>query len=118
VIEEDQMAEKIYELREYTLAPGMVNTFIDRFANTVVGIFERYKIKVVLFLDPVSGPNNKCLFLLEWNSLAEREERWNAFKADPEWIAAAAASEENGPIVLHNNCTFMRGTPKVMARIS
>jgi hypothetical protein len=111
------MGEKIYELREYTLAPGMVGTFIDRFANTVVGLFERHKIKVVLFLDPVSGPSNKCMFLLEWDSLAEREERWNEFKSDQEWIDAAAASEANGPIVLHNTCTFMRGTPKVMARL-
>ena len=58
------MAGKIYELREYTLAPGMVKTFSDRFADTVVGIFQRYDIKVALFLEPVSGPSNRCTFLL------------------------------------------------------
>ena len=34
-------------------------------------------------------------------SLAEREERWNAFEADPEWHRAKAESEVDGPIVGH-----------------
>jgi len=31
--------------------------------------------------------------------LAEREERWNAFLADPEWIAIKAETEKNNPLV-------------------
>lgn len=112
------MAEKLYEIREYVLAPGKTVTFISRFANVVARIFKRHDIKVVLFLDPVTGPSNKCMFLLEWSSLAERELRWNAFKADPEWISEAAESEKDGPIVLHNICTIMRGTPSVMEKLT
>lgn len=111
------MATRLYELREYTLAPGMTATFINRWVEHVARIFERHDIKTVLFLDPVTGPSNKVMFILEWGSLAEREERWNAFKADPEWIREAQESEKNGPIVLYNTCTIMRGTPSAMERI-
>jgi hypothetical protein len=37
--------------------------------------------------------------MLQWESLAERERKWNAFQADPEWIAKRAASEAERPIV-------------------
>jgi hypothetical protein len=36
---------------------------------------------------------------LAWESLAEREQKWNAFMSDPEWIAKRADSEKDGPIV-------------------
>jgi hypothetical protein len=31
--------------------------------------------------------------------MAEREKRWSAFVADPEWIAIAAESEKDGQLV-------------------
>ena len=31
-------------------------------------------------------------YILAWESLAEREQKWTTFQADPEWIAAAEAS--------------------------
>ena len=36
---------------------------------------------------------------MEWESLAEREKKWAAFGADPEWQKARAETEENGAIV-------------------
>jgi len=37
--------------------------------------------------------------MLAWNSMAEREQRWSAFIADPEWIATVAEMEKNGQLV-------------------
>jgi NIPSNAP len=37
--------------------------------------------------------------MLAWDSLAEREKRWDAFRADPEWLAIAAETEKDGQIV-------------------
>jgi len=31
--------------------------------------------------------------------MAEREQKWPAFGADPEWLAVRAETEKNGPIV-------------------
>jgi hypothetical protein len=36
--------------------------------------------------------------MLAWESLAEREQKWNAFFSDPEWIQARTESEKDGPI--------------------
>jgi hypothetical protein len=37
--------------------------------------------------------------MLEWESLAGREKKWNAFASDPEMLAARAKTEEQGLIV-------------------
>ena len=31
--------------------------------------------------------------------MTEREERWSAFLADPEWIATKTETEKDGPLV-------------------
>ena len=36
---------------------------------------------------------------MAWDSLADREKKWNAFQADPDWIAGRAKSEEDGQII-------------------
>jgi hypothetical protein len=46
------------------------------------------------------GPSNLDLYyLIEWESLAEREQKWAAFASDPEWIAKRAETERDGAIV-------------------
>jgi hypothetical protein len=37
--------------------------------------------------------------MVAWNSLAEREEKWMKFQADPDWIKARAETEANGPLL-------------------
>jgi hypothetical protein len=37
--------------------------------------------------------------MLAWDSMAEREKRWGAFHADPEWAAVVAKTEKDGPLV-------------------
>ena len=37
--------------------------------------------------------------MLVWDSMAERQERWNAFLADPEWIAISIETEKDGSLV-------------------
>jgi hypothetical protein len=41
---------------------------------------------------------------LAWNDLADREVRWSAFQADPEWISKRDQSELSGPLAanIHN----------------
>jgi len=46
------------------------------------------------------GESNQTLYyLLEWESLAEREAKWGAFLKDPEWLKAREETEKDGPIV-------------------
>ena len=40
---------------------------------------------------PLVGESSQTLYyFLQWESLAERERKWNAFQADPEWHARRA----------------------------
>ena len=53
-----------------------------------------------VFGRPWSASSNQTLhYLLKWESLADREKKWNAFQADPEWHTKRAETERNGPIV-------------------
>jgi len=90
----------IHELRMYNCMPGMLPALNDRFANITLKLWDKHGIRQAGFWTTAIGENNQRLtYLLEWNDLAERDTRWGAFQSDPEWIAARAKTEENGPIV-------------------
>ncbi len=90
----------IYELRIYHCAHGRLPALHERFQKVTLPIWERYGIKQIGFWTTLVGPSNQTLtFMLQWESLAERERIWNAFSLDPEWINGRALYEEGGPIV-------------------
>ena len=43
--------------------------------------------------------NQELTYFLAWESLAEREKKWNAFSTDQDWLTARAKSEEDGQII-------------------
>lgn len=90
----------IYELRVYRTLPGRLPNLLARFQNHTLRIWERHGIRQAGFWTVGIGESNLVLYyLLAWESLAEREKKWAAFMADPEWQAARAKSEEDGPIL-------------------
>lgn len=101
----------IVELRTYHCAPGRLSALHDRFTSTTLGFFEKYGIRQVGFWTNLTGATNQSLtYLLQWESLAERETKWNAFQADAEWIAKRAASEAQAIIVERIEVQFMAPT--------
>ena len=56
------------------------------------------------------GGNQDLHYLLAWESLAERETKWNKFATDPEWLAKRAESERDGPIVASIKNMFLQPT--------
>ena len=54
--------------------------------------------------------NQRLTYMLAWESLAEREQKWAAFMADPEWIAKRAESEKDGAIVANITSSFLQPT--------
>ena len=90
----------IYEMRVYHCVPGKLPALLDRFATITLPIWERFGIRQAGFWTTVIGESNQQLvYLLAWESLAEREQKWAAFMADPEWQAKRAETEANGPIL-------------------
>jgi len=90
----------IYELRIYRCVPGRLPALLSRFQNHTLRIWEKHGIRQAGFWTTLIGESNQQLtYILAWDSMAEREKRWGAFLADPEWIATAAESEKDGQLV-------------------
>jgi hypothetical protein len=90
----------IYETRVYRCLPGRLPALLNRFETITLKLWEKHGIKQAGFFTTLVGESNQELtYLLAWESLAERDKKWNAFLSDPEWITARAKTEEDGPIV-------------------
>lgn len=92
----------IHELRIYHCCPGKLPALLKRFETITLKIWERHGIRQAGFWTVAIGPTNQALYyLLAWESLAEREQKWAAFASDPEWLAKRAETEKDGPIITH-----------------
>ncbi len=101
----------IVELRIYRCAPTRLPALLDRFRSTTLSYFQKYGIEQIGFWTTAVGEDNHALtYLLKWESMAQREERWNAFQADPGWIAARAETERERPIVVRVENSFLTPT--------
>jgi NIPSNAP len=90
----------IYELRIYRCVPGRLPALLKRFETTTLELWKRHGIRQAGFwITLVGESNNDLTYMLAWESLAEREQKWNAFMTDPEWLTKRAESERDGPIV-------------------
>jgi hypothetical protein len=101
----------IYELRIYECVPGRLPNLHKRFETTTLKIWERMGIRQAGFWIADVGTSNELTYLIAWESLAEREEKWAKFQADPEWNEKRAQSEADGPIVARVRNSFLRPTP-------
>ena len=90
----------IHELRIYHCVPGRLPALLNRFDTITLKLWEKHGIRQAGFWTMLVGDSNQDLYyLLEWESLAEREEKWNKFAADPEWLEKRAETEKDGQIV-------------------
>jgi hypothetical protein len=73
---------------------------LNRFENTTMRLFEKHGFRQLGFWTVAIGESNQDLiYILQWESLADREKKFATFQSDPEWIEARRKSEENGPLV-------------------
>ena len=101
----------MYELRIYHCMPGKLPELHTRFSQVTLKLFDKHGIRPVGFWTVLVGGGNQDLYyLLEWQDMAERERRWNAFTADPEWLAKRAESERNGPLLASIDSSFLAPT--------
>jgi hypothetical protein len=101
----------IYELRVYHCISGRLPALLKRFETITLGIWEKHGIRQAGFWTVLIGDSNQDLYyLLQWESLAEREKKWNAFQADPQWIAARGETEKDGPILASVSNSFLQPT--------
>ncbi|MSP00405.1 MAG: NIPSNAP family protein [Acetobacteraceae bacterium] len=102
----------LYELRMYECVPGRLPDLNKRFDTITLKLWARHGIRQAGFWTTVIGESNQTLYyMLAWESLAEREQKFAAFGADPEWLTARAKTEENGPLVANIKNFMLAPTP-------
>jgi NIPSNAP len=76
----------LYELRVYTALPGRMPKLLTRFKDHTIAIWQKHGIVPIGFWMTLIGPDsvNDLTYILAWESLADRETKWNAFLSDPE----------------------------------
>ncbi|MCC7273682.1 MAG: NIPSNAP family protein [Alphaproteobacteria bacterium] len=101
----------IYELRVYRCVPGRLPALLKRFDTITLKLWEKHGIRQAGFWTVLVGDSNQDLYyLLAWDSLADREKKWNAFASDPEWLAKRAETEKDGAIVANVANSFLQPT--------
>ena len=111
-------AHKIFELRIYE-APThrQLGLLHDRFAGGEIEIFHKSGIHPVLYADTVVGPNQpNMIYLIPFESEAQREKAWATFRADPDWQRIRAESVRRGGEIVRN-ITNMILTPASFSMI-
>jgi NIPSNAP len=101
----------IHELRIYHVLPGGMPGLLQQFEKVTIPIWKKHGIEQLGFWTVLTGESNHDLYyVLEWESLAEREQKWNDFQADPDWVAARSEAAKDGPRVASVSNMFLRPT--------
>jgi hypothetical protein len=101
----------IHELRVYTAVPNKLPALLARFQNHTLRVWEKHGIRQAGFWTTLIGEHNHHLtYMVAWESMAEREQKWSAFLADPEWHAVRAETEKDGPLVAQVSNQFLAPT--------
>jgi len=101
--------QRVYELRTYYTHPGKLENLLARFRNHTTRIFEKHGMINVGYWVPQDEParKNTLIYVISHKSRDAAKQSWDAFRKDPEWIAARDASEKDGKIVEKVEAVFM-----------
>jgi hypothetical protein len=91
--------DRVFELRRYTATKGNLGNLNDRFKDHTVKLFEKYGMTNVVYWNVLKGEKDDdklLVYLLAHKSKDAAEKSFAAFRNDPDWKAAKAASEKTG----------------------
>jgi heme-degrading monooxygenase HmoA len=101
----------VFELREYQAMPQKIQNITDRFGNFTCEAFVKHGFRQVGYWRNIVGANDhQLIYMLAWESLDERIQKFDTFLKDPERVRVFAESEKNGPIVENVTTTVLRPT--------
>ena len=92
----------VYELRIYTTNEGKLPDLLKRFREHTCALFEKHGMTNIGYWVPIEkadGADNTLIYIISHKSRDAAKESWAAFQSDPDWKAAAKASEANGKIL-------------------
>lgn len=101
---------RCFEMRVYYANEGKLDALHARFRDHTTKLFEKHGMTNLGYWVPTENPDRKLVYVLAYPDRAAREASWKGFLADPDWKAAAAASEVNGKLVAKIESTFLKAT--------
>jgi hypothetical protein len=90
-------AERLFEMRTYTTPAGRLPALHRRFSEHTLELFRKHGMTNLGYFQPVAGQpaaDETLLYFLAHRDAAAAAASWQAFRADPAWVAARKASEE------------------------
>ena len=90
---------RVFELRTYTATPGNLPLLHARFRDHTLALFAKHGMTNLWYWQPVpqqKDVDRTLVYLLAHASVDAAKASFDAFRTDPDWIAAKAASEEKG----------------------
>ena len=114
----------IYEMRVYYTYDGKFNDIISRFENHTIKLFEKHGFNNVgywttLMKDSLSFADKfifqndgkeALVYIVSFKDMKKRDESWDNFINDPEWIRVFEESRKDGPIVKEIEQVFLSPT--------
>ena len=89
-----QGAQRVFELRTYTVPEDKLAPLNARFKNHTMRIFQKHNITNIGYFTPQDAPKSQTtlVYLIAHPSREAAKENWSAFAKDPEWTKVAAES--------------------------
>ena len=100
----------VYELRMYSANPGKLDAIVARFRDHATAILPRHNMKCMGSWTTQDNNKNLFIYIVEHESREAAAKNWDAFRADPDWKQAKAASEVDGPLIASAEHYFMDPT--------
>ena len=101
--------DRVYELRTYYTNPGKLPDLLARFRNHTTALFAKQGMTNLNYWLP-DEIDNQLIYMLAYPNMEAAKAKFEAFRADPEWIKARDYSERNGKLVERVESTYLRAT--------
>ena len=105
---------RVFELRIYVTNEGKLPDLLTRFRDHTCKLFEKHGMENLGYWVPVdkeNGADNTLIYVIAHKSRDAAKASWAGFVSDPDWKAAAKASEVNGKILARKpDSIFMTAT--------
>jgi len=88
---------RVFEFRTYTTPPNGLDAINARFRDHTLKLFEKHGMKNIAYFNRMKDMKDAdvtLFYMLAHKSPDAAKESFNAFRNDPDWIAARKASEE------------------------
>jgi len=90
---------RVFELRTYTTTPGNLDRLLARFRNHTVKLFAKHGMTNIAYWTPMAdqkSADGTLAYIMAHKDADAHKASFDAFRKDPDWIAARDASEKEG----------------------